>query len=147
VTTFRHEIPTHLNVEDKAFFGLSFRQVMFLTSGCAVSYGLWAQTLALPPPVRLVAAVTCLVFVLFLALVRPLGKPLEEWGGVTLRYLTVPKRSVWRPEVVCGERQNQADNPFSDLALAVVWARPIRRPAPESGRVRRALSVGRGGAQ
>ena len=28
VTTERHEIPTHLNVEDRAFYGLSVRQVM-----------------------------------------------------------------------------------------------------------------------
>ena len=31
----RHEIPTHLNAEDRAFYGLTARQLMWLTVGCA----------------------------------------------------------------------------------------------------------------
>ena len=44
----RHEIPTHLDVEDRAFYGLTARQVMWLTVGCAGGYGLWAQWPDLP---------------------------------------------------------------------------------------------------
>ena len=43
MTRHRHEIPTHLGVEDKAYFGLSVRQVMVLTIGCSGAYGLWNQ--------------------------------------------------------------------------------------------------------
>jgi hypothetical protein len=35
----RHEIPTHLNVGDKAFVGLTMRQLMTVAVGLGLSYG------------------------------------------------------------------------------------------------------------
>ena len=49
----RHEIPTHLNVEDKAFYGFSARQVMYVTVGLSGSYALWNQWPGVPLLLRL----------------------------------------------------------------------------------------------
>ena len=35
----QHEIPTHLNVEDKLVFGLTMRQFLYIIVGCSVAYG------------------------------------------------------------------------------------------------------------
>ncbi len=92
----RHEIPTHLNVEDKAFAGLTMRQLMTAAVGLGLAYGA-ASELPLPIPVRLVAAGVVLVAVALLALWRPAERPLEDWAFVLLRYWAVPRVAVWRP--------------------------------------------------
>ena len=93
----RHEIPTHLNVEDKAFIGLSVRQLMNLIVGLSTAYAIWNGWPALPLPLRAAMAGACLIVALALTLVRPGGRPLEEWAFVALHYLATPKTSVWRP--------------------------------------------------
>src|SRR5919197_6313144 len=93
-----HEIPTHLNVEDKAFFGLSVRQLSCLIVGASSAYGLWNQWPELPLGLRAGLSAACLLVGLALALVRPGARGLEEWAFVLLHYATMPKRSVWRPE-------------------------------------------------
>lgn len=92
----RHEIPTHLNVEDKAFAGLTMRQLMTAAVGLGLAYGA-ASELPVPIPVRLVAAGVVLVAVALLALWRPADRPLEDWAFVLLRYWAVPRVAVWRP--------------------------------------------------
>ena len=92
----RHEIPTHLNVEDRVVLGLTLRQLMVLMFGCAAAYGQWSQWTLLPAELRITLAIGCLVAAMLLALARPHGRPLEEWGFAALRYAAVPKATVWR---------------------------------------------------
>ena len=96
----RHEIPTHLNVEDRVALGLSLRQVLYLLVGLASAYGAWNQWEALPDGVRVALATGCLVFASAVALCRPGQRGLDEWAIVILRYTTVPKRAVWRARAV-----------------------------------------------
>ena len=102
----RHEIPTHLNVEDKAFAGLTMRQLMTAAVGLGMAYGV-ASELPLPIPVRLTAAVFVLIVVAVMAVWRPAGRPMEDWAFVLLRYWAVPRVAVWRPReaVVSGEEK------------------------------------------
>ena len=95
----RHEIPTHLNVEDKAFGGLTMRQLMTAAVGLALAYGAASEP-PLPVPVRLIAAGLVLAAVALLALWRPAGRPLEDWAFVLLRYWAVARVAVWRPRDV-----------------------------------------------
>ena len=98
----RHEIPTHLNVEDKAFGGLTMRQLMTAAIGLALAYGAASEP-PLPVPVRLIAAGLILAAVALFALWRPAGRPLEDWAFVLLCYWAVPRVAVWRPrDVVLG---------------------------------------------
>ena len=62
----RHEIPTHLNVEDKAFYGLSVRQVMYLTVGISGAYALWNNWPDLSFGIRVAIALVCVVAALLL---------------------------------------------------------------------------------
>ncbi len=93
----RHEIPTHLNVEDKALFGLSVRQVMFLIVGVSLAYGLWNELPDLILPLRLGMAI--IVFLVFaaVALFRPGQRPIEEWLFVVAHYALVPRFAIWYP--------------------------------------------------
>ncbi|MCW5880716.1 MAG: PrgI family protein [Anaerolineae bacterium] len=117
----RHEIPTHLNVEDKAFYGLSVRQVMYLSVGVSGAYSLWNGWPHLAVALKLAVIAACLLVALILALVRPYGRGLEEWLFVGLRYLALPKTCVWRvrdpdrhPDPLGGER-------WEELTLDLTW--------------------------
>ena len=95
----RHEIPTHLNVEDKAFAGLTMRQLMTAAVGLGLAYGAASEP-PLPLPLRLVAAGLVLAAMALVALWRPAGRPLEDWAFVLLRYWAVPRIATWRPREV-----------------------------------------------
>jgi len=95
----RHEIPTHLSVEDKAFAGLTMRQLMTAAVGLGLAYGAVSEP-PFPLPLRLGAAGLVLAAVALVALWRPAGRPLEDWAFVLLRYWAVPRIAVWRPRDV-----------------------------------------------
>ena len=98
----RHEIPTHLGIEDKAFYGLTARQVMYLIVGLSASYALWNHWPHLPLLLHAGLSTIPLLLGLTFALVRPHGRGLDAWAFVALHYLAMPKLSVWRP----GERRS-----------------------------------------
>lgn len=92
----RHEIPTHLNGEDKLFAGLAVRQIMFLTVGGASGYGLWNQW-----PEFILAGRVGLALLGFglgaaLAFVRPHGRGREEWAFIAGHFAALPRVSAWR---------------------------------------------------
>jgi hypothetical protein len=93
----RHEIPTHLGVEDKAFYGLTARQVMYLMVGLSAGYALWNAWPHLPLALHAGLSAVPLVLGLIFALIRPHGRGLDAWAFVALHYLALPKLSVWRP--------------------------------------------------
>lgn len=134
----RHQMPTHLDVEDRAFLGLSVRQVLCLTSAAGCAYGLSQQAMALPPGLRVALAVVCFVLLAALVLVRPGGRGLLDWAAVALRYAAGPRRSVWRPVrpvTPPGDLQLlpvPATGVWMEWAPAPCWlARPVgRRSAP-----------------
>ena len=117
----RHEIPTHLNVEDKVLYGLSVRQVMYLTIGCAAGYALWNQWPELALVFRLGPAAVCLALAMAVALVRPYGRGLEEWAFVALHYLAVPKASVWRPRAPDPATWRPSGGCWAELAPQPSW--------------------------
>ncbi|MCK9495903.1 MAG: PrgI family protein [Dehalococcoidia bacterium] len=93
----RHEIPTHLEVADRAFLGLTMRQLLSAAIGLAIAYGALAD-LPLPFGLRLVLVVVVIVATAVLVLWRPGGRPAEEWAFVLLRYSAAPRLAVWRPQ-------------------------------------------------
>jgi len=113
----RHEIPTHLNVEDKAFAGLTMRQLMTAAVGLGLAYGVASEP-PLPMAIRLAAAGVVLLLVALLALWRPAGRALEDWAFVLLRYWAVPRVAVWRP------RRVEIDETVAAPAYQVVVPEP-----------------------
>src|SRR5262245_39182727 len=92
-----HEVPTHLNVEDKVLFGLTVRQFLYMLVGSSITYTLWEQSSGLGDAVRLSLGAACIVVTLLFALLRPADRPLEEWLAVALVFCSSPRRSIWRP--------------------------------------------------
>ena len=75
----RHEVPTHLDVQDRLFLGLSSRQAAYVLIGLAGAVGLWSRWPAAPPPLRLALALACAGAGAALAFVRWRG---PRAGGV-----------------------------------------------------------------
>jgi PrgI family protein len=119
--TRRHEIPTHLNVEDRAFYGLTIRQVMYLTVGGSGGYELWNQWPALPLLIRGLLVVPPLLLALIFALVRPHGRSLDEWFFVALHHAAVPKVSVWQPREPEPEHGRRDSAGWEELTPRIAW--------------------------
>jgi len=92
----RHEIPTHLEVADRAFLGLTIRQLLAAAVGLALAYGA-INDLPLPLALRIAVALLVVVITAVLVLWRPGGRAAEEWVFVLLRYWTASRVAVWRP--------------------------------------------------
>jgi hypothetical protein len=126
----RHEIPTHLNVEDKAFAGLTMRQLLTAAVGLGLAYGA-ASELPLPMPVRLMTAGVVLVAVALLALWHPAERPLEDWAFVLLRYWAVPRVAVWRPRRLDLDKA-EATPTYEVLVPEPAWAGRSTRKREET---------------
>ena len=127
----QHEIPTHLNVEDKAQLGLTVRQFMELMAGLAGTYGLWNQWPDLSIGVRLTLTALSLLMTLACTLFRPGGRGIEEWLLIGLEYLATPRRSVWRPREpeVADWWPRQAR--WAELTPRLAWSDTARDDAPD----------------
>ena len=133
--TQRHEIPTHLNVEDKAFYGLSVRQVLSLVCGLSASYALWSQWPELAVALRLGLAAATLIGAVAFALVRPGRRGLEEWAFVALHYAATPKVATRRPCEPDPAAWRPAKSAWAELTPTVTWSGQSGQSG-QSGRVR-----------
>ncbi len=92
----RHEIPTHLEVEDRILGPLTTRDALYLLVGAAAIYWLGTEPTLVPwARMGLSSAIglACLAF----ALVRVQGRPLESWLFSGLTYVASPRVAVWHP--------------------------------------------------
>ena len=86
-----HEVPTHLNVEDKVLFGLSVRQFLYVLVGSSVCYSMWDQSAGLSDALRVPMVVIGVGITLAFALLRPADRPLEEWLAAALVFAATRK--------------------------------------------------------
>lgn len=91
-----HEIPTHMEFEDKMLLGLTGRQVAIVMAGFSCAAGTWGALAFVPVVLRAFAGSVVLVAALALALVRPGGEGLEEWLFAWIRFHALPSRAVWQ---------------------------------------------------
>lgn len=116
-----YELPTHLQVEDALIAGLTARQLLRLMIGASLAYGVWDQMVWLPPDVRLaLAAVLAVIGVLF-ALLRPGGRPLDQWLLAGLLFVVLPRRLVWRPGAALQGRPSRDQAGWAELELRPEW--------------------------
>lgn len=104
----RHEIPTHLDVADRAFAGLTMRQLLSAAIGLALAYGA-ATDLPAPLAARLLLAAVVLAATLVLVCWRPHGRAAEDWVFVLLRFWASPRVAVWRPRATGNEPPTQRE--------------------------------------
>ena len=123
-----HEVPTHLDVEDRVLFGLTVRQFLYLLVGSSASYGLWDQLASWPWLGRVACVGVCLLSTLAFALLRPGGRALEEWLIAALIYLATPRSSTWQPREPVLADWRPAGARWQELAPSLVWANdPIQQ--------------------
>ena len=120
----RHEIPTHLNVEDKPLLGLTIRQFMELMAGLAGTYGLWNQWPHLVLAGRATLTGLSLLITLACSFLRPAGKGVEEWLFSGLEYLATPRRSVWRPREPDPWEWWPRQSRWQELSPSLTWHPP-----------------------
>ncbi len=118
----QHEIPTHLNVEDKLVFGLTMRQFLYVLVGCSTAYGWWEQAVDAPSALRVALSGVCVLLAVALALLRPFGRPLEEWLLAGLLYAASPRSSCWQPREPDPADWRPAGAAWQELAPNLVWA-------------------------
>ncbi len=117
----QHEIPTHLNVEDKVLFGLTVRQVLYLMVGCSIGYGVWGQTAQLAEPTRLALPIVVALVAIAFALLRPAGRPLEEWLVAAVCFLATPRVSTWQTRAVIADDWDPAGGDWRELSPTLDW--------------------------
>ena len=95
----RHEVPTHLHVQDRVFFGfMSVRHILVLAAGAFFCLGaVVSPPLPLPEVLRYMCAVIIGAITLAVAFVEPDGRPMEEWLMAVMRYNLSPRTAVWKP--------------------------------------------------
>jgi hypothetical protein len=117
-----HEVPTHLDVEDKVLLGLTVRQFLYLLVGSSATYAVWEQLAVAISGVRIAAAAGCVAVTLAFALLRPAGRALEDWLVAALFYAATPHRNTWRPaEPDCADWR-PANAAWHELIPSPVWA-------------------------
>jgi hypothetical protein len=119
---FRHEVPTHLDVEDKVLFGLNVRQFLYLLVGSSASYALWEQTAGLSDLLRASGVCLCAALTLAFALLRPADRALEEWLAAALVFVALPHRATWQPREPDPADWRPANGAWQELAPSLVWA-------------------------
>jgi hypothetical protein len=117
-----HEVPTHLNIEDKVLFGLTVRQFLYMLVGSSVTYTLWEQSAAVGDVVRISLAVVCIAVTLAFALLRPADRALEEWLAAALVYMGSPRRSIWQPVEPEPGSWRPAAGGWQELTPSLSWA-------------------------
>lgn len=116
-----HQIPTHLNVEDKLVLGLAARPALHLMAGLSQAYALWSGGPDVPDPIRLAMVAACLVVSALCAFLHPYGRPLDAWAFVALRYAALAKVATWRPAEANRCAQTESAD-WADLAPTLAWA-------------------------
>jgi len=122
MTSTHHEVPTHLDVEDKVLFGLTVRQFLYILVGSSASYALWDQAAALGDGLRLTSVGACTVTTLAFALLRPAGRALEEWLVAALVFAASPRRATWQPLEPRAADWRPAGAGWQELTPSLAWA-------------------------
>jgi hypothetical protein len=133
----RHEIPTHLDVQDRILGPLTARDALFLLTGAAAAYGLGTES-RLPLDLRIPLGAVAATLSAVLALVRVDNRPLDEWLASLAAYLVTPRRATWRPCRTAAEPESREARGWRHRMPATRWSDDSRggAAAPAIGTVR-----------
>jgi len=122
MTLTHHEVPTHLDVEDKVLYGLTVRQFLYLLVGSSASYAFWDQAAGVGDGLRMAGAGLCIGTSLAFALVRPAGRALEEWLVAGLVFAASPRRATWQPMEPAATNWRPSGASWQELTPSLAWA-------------------------
>jgi hypothetical protein len=129
-----YELPTHLQVEDQLIGTLSGRQSLQLGIGLSLAYGAWDQLRWLPEEVRWGLVLILTVVTVVFALIRPFGRPLDQWLLAGLVFYLLPRRLVWRPAVAWLRQPSREQTGWAELELRPEWLGADVSPEYEESR-------------
>jgi hypothetical protein len=122
MTLTHHEVPTHLDVEDKVLYGLTVRQFLYLLVGSSASYALWDQAAVVGDGLRVAGVGVGIGTSLAFALVRPAGRALEEWLVAGLVFAASPRSSTWQPVEPVAADWRPIGASWQELTPSLAWA-------------------------
>lgn len=125
MTSPAHEVPTHLMVEDKVLLGLTVRQCLYLLVGCSISYGAWGQLSATSEILQVGITAALAVLGCAFALLKPAGRPLEEWLAAGLLFCASPRQASWTIHEPRAEDWRPASGLWQQLSPQAVWASDV----------------------
>jgi len=128
-----HELPTHIQVEDVLLAGLTARQLLRLTIGVSLAYGLWDQAPSVPVPIRAGLAAVLAAAGVLLALVQPGGRPLDQWVLAAVLFALLPRRLVWRPSEPGIRKSSRPQSGWAELAPRPEWVGIEASGDPDDG--------------
>ena len=89
-----HEVPTHVQAEDRVLLWFTFPQVVAMTAVCALSYGVYRYAPVGPSEVRMAMAVVFGLFGIAMVVGKIGGRRLPLVAADLLRYRLGPRRYV-----------------------------------------------------
>jgi hypothetical protein len=123
------EVPTHLNVEDALLLGLTAGQLARGAACASLAYGAWDQAAGLPVAVRAALSICLVLLGLALALIRPGGRPLDEWAFAAAAFALMPRRLCWRSvEPDRPTRQSADPTDWAEMTPTVGWRASTSSP-------------------
>ena len=104
-----HEVPTHVQAEDRVLLGFTFPQIVALTAVCALSYGAYRYAPVGPSEVRMALAVVLgLVGVVAMVVGKIGGRRLPLVAADLLRFWLGARRYAGQTGPACAERASRA---------------------------------------
>lgn len=100
------KVPQFIDVEDKIFGPLTFKQFLYLAGGAAVSFVLWK---ILPPIIAVMFITVFAGLSLALAFVRINNKPFIEIMEAFFKYSTGTRIYVWKKEPKRANKENMVN--------------------------------------
>ena len=137
-----HEVPTHLQAEDRVLLWFTFPQIVAMVAVCALSYGVYRYVPLGPPQVRMVLAVIFGLSGLTMVVGKIGGRRLPLVVADLLRYRMGARRYVGRvsqllrSEAPASLRREPGPGPRTLLAMGVRRGLRQLRGAMESARRR-----------
>ena len=124
-----HEVPTHVQAEDRVLLWFTFPQIVAMTAVCALSYGVYRYAPVGPSEVRMALAVLFGLFGIAMVAGKIGGRRLPLVAADLLRYRLGPRRYVGPvSQLVRNEAPAQKDTVPSPLSLlAMRFKRNARR--------------------
>lgn len=109
-------------VEDKVLLGLTVRQCLYLLVGCSASYGLWGHLSAAPAIVHIGVPVISALLAAACALIRPAGRPIEEWLAAALVFWGSPRQACWQVDEPRAQDWRWPSGLWQQLSPDAAWA-------------------------
>ena len=107
-----HEVPTHVQAEDKVLLGFTFPQIVAMTAVCALSYGAYRYAPAGPSEVRMAIAVVLGLAGVALIVGKIGGRRLPLVAADLLRFWLGARRYAGPPaQLVRSLPDGKADEP------------------------------------